>query len=70
MKAIMVRERLGYYEMVPDAIVDDWGEVKAIAKTTTRIESLVGWGEYTAAYRLTDEYGNRYTYFVAEAPNA
>ena len=63
--AILVKESAGQYEINQNAEQENWSEVKDAAESIERIESLMGWGEYTAAYKVTI---NDYTatYFVEE----
>ncbi len=65
---IMVRENRGLYEIHPNAKPESWDEVRAIADSVERIESLVGWEPWTAAYRVHWE-RNTSTYFVEEQHN-
>ena len=65
MNAIMVNNNGGYYEKNGAAEVEDWSDVQAAADEVEKIESLTGWGEYTAAYKVQAN-GAEMTYFVAE----
>jgi len=65
MKAIMVKNNGGYYEMIGAAEAEDWSDVQEAADEVEKIESLTGWGEYTAAYKVQAN-GAELTYFVAE----
>lgn len=67
MKAIMVKDNGGYYETIGAAIEEDFDEVKENAERVERIESLTGWGKYTAAYRVVTADGFVATYFVDES---
>lgn len=65
MNAIMVKKNGGYYEMIGAAEAEDWSEVQAAADEVEKIESLTGWGDYTAVYKVQAN-GAKLTYFVAE----
>lgn len=47
-----VREDQGTYEVLSDHAPQDWEEIKARALKVERVESLTGWGDYTAVYRI------------------
>lgn len=66
-RAIMVTEDNGVYQIHPNAEPEDWGEVQLNAEHVTHIESLVGWAPYTSAYRVTiHKLQPDIFYFVAE----
>lgn len=65
MNAIMVKETNGYYEIPGASTVEDWDDVQSVVDSVERLDSLKGWGEYTAVYRVT-QHGETSTYFVAE----
>ena len=65
MECILVNERDGVYEIHPNAETEAWDKVQAIADSVERIESLKGWGRWTAAYRVHWERDTQ-IYFVEE----
>jgi len=50
---ILVTEDDGRYEIHPNAELEAWADVVALADEATRIEKLRGWGRWEAAYRVT-----------------
>lgn len=64
MNAILVRNDNGYYQKT-SAEEENWDDVARDAQVQ-KIEDLVGWGDYTASYKVIDETGYEATYFVAE----
>ena len=52
MECVMVIESNGVYQIHPNAVPEDWDMVRGIAESVKRIESLTGWGRWTAAYRV------------------
>ena len=66
MNAIIVkRSESGCYTVGDATALEDWAEVQANADHVEKIESLMGWGDYTAAYAVQID-GGLLTYFVAE----
>jgi hypothetical protein len=53
----------GFYQINPNADDEDWTEVLAQADEVESMGPLIGWGEYTSAWKLTIQGGTLY-YFV------
>jgi hypothetical protein len=66
MECIMVIERDGVYQIHPNTAPVLWDDVQALAESVERIEGLLGWGRWTAAYRVQWA-GREQVYFVQEA---
>lgn len=60
----VVHEHEGYYQEL-DVETEDWAEVQAYAEVT-KVENLLGWGRWKAAYRVADFDGVERVYFVDE----
>lgn len=65
MKAAMVENHGGFYQMNRAGSVEDWDEVLDAADEVVFIEDLKGWGDYTKAYAVKAN-GYDYLYFVEE----
>lgn len=67
MKAIMVHNDGGIYQINPNAEPQDWESVRAAVEahggTVERVEYLVGWGDWREAWQACVR-GRFQTYFV------
>ena len=59
----MVRYDNGYWQMETEADEEDWHEVLTLADEVESMGPLMGWGEYTSAWKVTVNGGELY-YFV------
>jgi hypothetical protein len=52
-RCLLVYQRKDKYFRIPDAEVEDWGEVREELDSEPRlIERVAGWAPYTRAYRM------------------
>jgi len=62
--ALLVAEDRGRYEPTGRKVA--WETVQASAETVTRVETLSGWGEFTACYRVDGSFQYDGYWFVKE----
>ncbi len=63
MNSIMVIENKGQYQIHPNADPEVWQDVLDAADNVEFIESLLGWGDYKSAYKITADKNTQW-YFV------
>jgi predicted choloylglycine hydrolase len=67
-RCVLVTDQQGAYQIHPNADPELWFNVQTFADSVEHLEPLVGWGNWTAAYRVTMPTGETKTYFV-EGPS-